>query len=300
MGAISVSGAVGEGFSLIRRQPGAVALWALVTVGFLALRVALSLPVYLAMFAQIARGGATPDMTALLPQIQQTQALGLLLSLLSLMLSAVVTCAVFRAVLHPEQSGFGYMRVGSAEIFLFVFIIAAVIVLMIGAVVVTIPLVIVGGLVAQSAPAGAAVFGIIAVCAVMAGVIYLVLRFSLIGPMMVDDGQFNLGAAWTLTRGKVGSLFLIALLLVVVLLVGEVVLVGVGFALLGTATVGFTQLRGLFEGPPQAMFAQLGPVLAVLGILWLIFVACLMPIFYAPWARAYRDLKQNDLAAAFS
>jgi hypothetical protein len=300
MGAISVSGAVGEGFSLIRRQPGAVALWALVTVGFLVVRVAVSLPIYLAMFAQMARGGGTPDMTAMLPQLQQTQALGLLLSLVSLMLGAVVTCAVFRAVLHPEQSAFGYLRVGSAEIFLFVFIIAAIIVFIIGAVVVTIPLAIMGGLIAQSAPAGAAIFGIIAVCAVLAGVIYLLLRFSLIGPMMVDDGQFNLGAAWALTRGKVGSLFLIALLLLVVILVAEVVLVGVGIAVLGAATVGFTQLQSLAQGPPQAIFAQLGPVLGVLGVLWLVFVAGAMPILYAPWARAYRDLKQNDLAAAFS
>ena len=57
---------------------------------------------------------------------------------------------------------------------------------------------------------------------------------------------------------------------------------------------------GLLQGPPQAIFAQLGPVLAVLGVLWLIFAACVGPILYAPWARAYRDLKQNDLAAAFS
>jgi hypothetical protein len=300
MGRISVSDAVGEGFSLIRRQPGAVALWALLTMGFLVVRIAASLPAYAAVFAQIARGGASPDVTTMLPQLQQAQALGFLLGLVSLMVSAVVVCAVFRAVLHPEQNAFGYMRVGSAEIFLFVFIIVAVIVFVIGAVIVAMPLAIIGALIGRSAPAGAAVFGVIAVLAVLAGVTYLLLRLSLIGPMMVDDGQFNLGGAWALTRGKVGSLFLIALLLIVMVIVAEVVLGGVGLAMFGMATAGFTQLQSLAQQPPQAWLSRLGPMLAVMGVLWLVFVACLMPILYAPWARAYRDLKQTDLATTFS
>jgi len=301
MATISVGGAVGEGFSLIRRHPGSVALWALLVWGLLIVRVVLTFPAYSAMFAEFTRAagaGAKPDMAAILPQMQQAQALGLLLGFASLFLNTVVICAIYRAVLRPEQSQFGYLRVGSAELFLFVFTIGAVIAFSIAAVVVAIPLVIIGAVVGHGSLVGGVTFGVIAGIVAVIGVIYIGLRLSLIGPMMVDDGQFHLGDAWTLTRGKAGSLFLIGFVLIVLILVGEVVLASLGFAGIAAAAGGFGQWQALAQ-QPMVLLSRLAPALAIFGLVWLVAVACAMPILSAPWARAYRDLKQTDLAATF-
>ena len=303
MATISVGDAVGEGFSLIRRKPGAVALWAVLVLGFLVVRIAAYLPLYGAVIAQWshgggAGGGAAPDFTSLLPQIQQAQALGILLGLASLFVNVVVVCAIYRAVLRPEQNRFGYLRVGSAELFLFVFIIAAIIVFVLGAVVAAIPIALIGVAIGHGSAANGTIYGVIVGIAAIAAVIYLALRLALVGPMMVDDGQFHLGDAWALTRGKVGSLFLIALLLVVIVLVAEIVAASTGFALMGVLTGGFSHWQTLGQ-TPLTLLSRLAPVLVVEGVAWIILISCALPVMSAPWARAYRDLKQADPAAAF-
>jgi len=305
MATISVGGALGEGFSLIRRHPGAVALWTAVLIGVLILRLAVSAPIYVALFSQmthsIAGGGsASPDIAAVTPLIQQAQALNLLLGLGSLAVNTVLICAVFRAVLHPEQSRFSYLRLGSAEVFLFIFMIAAFIAFAIAAVVAIIPVAIIIGVFAAGSPAAAIGLGVVAVLALGVGAVYLALRLSLIGPMMVDDGQLHLGDAWALTRGNVAALFGMGLVLVVIIIVAELVILGLGAALLGAATGGFSQLKSLIQQGPQAILAALGPALVFEFVAWIAFIGLVLPIFNAPWARAYRDLKPTDVAATFS
>jgi hypothetical protein len=299
MAKISVGAAVSEGFSLIRRHPGSVALWALLTWAFLIIRFASYGPLIAAGFAQM-QSGAAPNMMTLLPQLQQAQALGFLLSLGSLFLNAVLACAVYRAVLRPEQVGFAYLRIGAAEFFLFLFIIAASMVFVIGTVVLLIPLGIIGGLIGRGSLVGGVTFGVIAAILYVFGAIYLILRLALVGPVMVETNEFRVGEAWALTRGRVGSLFAIALLLVVVIIVAELVLVGLGFAMLGAAVGGFGQFTSFMQQQPMVLLSRLGPLLAIEGVAWLVVIACALPVVAAPWASAYRDLKQTDLSATFS
>ena len=304
MATISVGNAVGEGFSLIRRRPGAVALWAVLVLGMLVARFAAYMPLYAARIAQWSHGGgagasAQPDFSTLLPQMLQAQALGLLLGLVSLFVNTVVVCAIYRAVLRPEESRFGYLRVGSAELFLFVFIIAVAIVFVMGALVAAIPIALIGVLVGHGSAASGVFFGVVVGIGAVVVVIYLALRLALVGPMMVDDGQFHLGDAWALTRGKAGSLFLIALLLVVIVLVAEIVAAGTGFALLGAMTGGFSQWQSVGQ-TPLTVLSRLAPVLVVEAVAWIVLISCALPVMSAPWARAYRDLKPADPAAAFS
>ena len=305
MATISVGGALGEGFSLIRRHPGAVALWTAVLIGILILRLAVSAPIYAALFSQLAHsvsagGSASPDIAAVTPLIQQAQALNLLLGLGSLAVNTVLICAVFRTVLHPEQSSFGYLRLGSAEVFLFIFMIAAFITFVIAAVVVMIPVAIIIGVFASGSPAAAIGLGVVVFLALGVGAVYLALRLSLIGPMMVDDGQLHLGDAWALTRGNAATLFGMGLALAAIIIVAELVILGLGAALLGASTGGFSQLKSLIQQGPQGILAALGPALVFEFVAWIAFIGLVLPVFYAPWARAYRDLKPTDVAAAFS
>ena len=63
-------------------------------------------------------------MTAMMPQMMAIQGWIWLLNLISLFMHVVLYCAVFRAVLHPEQSRFAYLRLGICELLLFVLLIA--------------------------------------------------------------------------------------------------------------------------------------------------------------------------------
>jgi hypothetical protein len=305
MADISIGGAVGEGFSVIRRHPTAVVLWGLVQIALAITTIALLAPFYMTLFEAGVHQGGPPDMASFMPQMQRVQSLSYLVNLLSVFTSSVVYCAVFRSVLHPERNQFGFLRVGAPELFMVLLIIGGYIALVIGMIVAIIPIaIVIGFLVAMHQTAAAVIVGVIAAVVLIIALFYLLLRFSLIGPMMVDDGKFHLGESWTLTRGKVGSLFVIGLLLLLIFLLAEIVLMAVlitvGFIGLSAAAGGLNHLDVFFQQPPQAMLSKLAPLLVIFAVLWVPLGGCAMAIMGAPWARAYRDLTHGDVAATFA
>lgn len=304
MAEIAVGGAINEGFSLIRRHPGSVLLWGLARMALAVGVIALYAPVYFSVF-QAVRAGAGPAAFQNNPQILAVQSLSYLIDVLQLGVSAVVSCAVFRAVLHPERSQFGFLRVGATEFFVAVLLLGAGFVVGIGLVfVVLIAAIVIALLAVMHLVWAAVIVGIVAAIAAIAVLVYLALRFSMVGPMIVEDGKFHLGESWALTKGHVGSLFMIGLLLLVVALVAEIVfvivLVAIGAGALTAIAGGLSNVPALFQEPPQVLLSRLGPVLVIAAVVWIPFVGCMGAIMAAPWARAYRDLQPPDLAATFA
>jgi hypothetical protein len=305
MAEIAVGGAINEGFSIIRRHPGAVLLWGLTPVAFAAATIALYAPVYLAMFAA-ARSGAGPSaFQAVNPQLMQMQSISYLLNIVQLIVSSIVWCAVFRAVLHPERGQFAFLRLGVVEFYVVVLLIGGYFAFVVGLLLPIIVLaIVIVALVAMHQILAAVIIGVVAGIALMIALVYVLLRFSMVGPMIVDDGQFHLGESWNLTRGHVGSLFMIGFLLVIVALAAEIVLgivmVAVGAGGLIAIAGGPQNMSALFQEPPQALLARLGPLFIVAGLVWIPFVGCLVAVMAAPWARAYRDLKPPDISATFA
>jgi hypothetical protein len=307
MAEISVGEAVGEGFELIRRKPLVVMSWGLLHIGLIVLAFALMGPLYMSAFGDAMRqasagGAAAPNVQA----IMQAQSLSYLVNFASLAISAITSCAVFRAVLRPDQDRFAYLRLGPAELYLGFLYIAGMIALGIGLVIAMIPVaIVVFILIGAHAGAAAAIFGVLVGFAALAALIYLALRVSLVGPMMVDEGQFRLTEAWALTRGKVSGLLAIALLLVVILIAGELVIglliAALGFGALAAIAGGLQNLPALFQQPPQVVFGKLVPLAAILGLLWIPIAGCAAAVMGAPWARVYRDLRpRRDIAETFA
>lgn len=310
MAEISVSAAVNEGFSLIRRRPMTVASWGLVyALGFGAI-FALMAPVYIGVFAPIVQaaraGAAAPDPTLMQAQILRMQGVSYLVNFGVLLMSSVLYCAVFRAVLHPERSRFAYLRVGPPELYLFFLILVGSVVLGVGMVIAMIPIgIVIGVLAAMHIVAAAVIVGVIAFIGLIVAMVYLVLRLAFVGPMMVDDGQFHLGDAWTLTKGRVGGLFLITLVVFAVLIAAEIVLAllmaAVGIGGLSAIAGGFSGVPALFRQPPQAIMARIAPILAIVALIWIPVIGGFMAIAGAPWARAYRDVRPaTEAAEAFA
>jgi hypothetical protein len=300
---ISIGDAVGAGFRVIRHRPLPVLLWGALTMAMILVSLALLAPMYSALFTQIrqnaASGHATP---ATLTGATQMQGVNYLLNFIQLFVSTVVNCAIFRSVVHPERDAFGYLRVGGTELLLFAMVVAEIIAFIVAAIVVILPgALIVGVLVALHAGGFAVVVGLLLGFAAAYAGIYVALRFSMMGPMMVDDDKVHFLDAWTLTRGKAGNLFMIALCVIAILLVAEtvVVLVGVivGFSAMSGIAGGMQAIPALFKQSPEAIFAQLTPLLIVGGLIAIPLYGAILTIIGAPWARAYLDLRHNPAEA---
>jgi hypothetical protein len=298
MAEISVGDSIGEGFSLIKRRFGVVATWGFVQVAFLVVVFAVLAPFFMTNFMEVYRqaklggAGTPPDLQGMM----QTQALTYLFDIVNLLLASVINCAVFRSVIQPEQSRFAYLRVGAPELLMAILTLGAGVVFGIGLAVAIIPLgIIIGISVAVHAGAVAAIIGVVGGIGIFVGAVYVALRFVLLGPMLVDTGRVAITEAWALTKGKVFSLFAIALVLVMIVIAGEFILVLVlgllGFGYLSAIAGGLSNLPVLFQQGPQVIFGKLAPILIILAIVWVPLTGCVVSIMAAPWARAYRDLR---------
>jgi hypothetical protein len=308
MAEISIGAAVGEGFELIRRKPLSVVAWGLIQILVGGLAFALFSPLILASFGELARQAQTgvPSAQALSPNVVQMQSLGYLFDLGGVFANAVFYCAIFRAVIHPEQSRFAYLRVGAAELLVALLFIGTLFAFGIGVFVAMLAMVLLVGIlmVAHAGFLGGLV-GLAAFIASLVGGVYLVLRLSMVGPMLVDEGKLQFTDAWALTRGKVWSLFAVALVVFLIILAGELVIglvmVAIGLGMVSSAAGGLRQLPTFFQQSPQAVIAHLAPLLVVMAVVWVPLSGCVLAITGAPWARVYLDLRpKRDIAETFA
>jgi hypothetical protein len=308
MAAISIGSAVGAGFQLIGRKPLTVLTWGLVRIAFAAGFFALFAPnVFMmmsdamqnaaAMQAGGAAGPQSPMFASMMSHMMMMQGFSYLAQLVGLFISAILSCAIARAIVHPERGAAAYLRLGAPEFFLAVLTFAGVFALFLCLLVFAIPLAIGAGILGANHQwvALALVIGL-AILVILVALIYVLLRFAFVGPMMVDDGQFHLFDAWSLTKGHVGALFVIGLCLLLMIFVGEAIVgalfVGIGGAAIGVSAGGFTPeaMQAFFGQPPMQILAHIAPWLIVLAVLAIPIEGCAMAILIAPWARAYRDV----------
>jgi hypothetical protein len=292
--AIAIADAVAAGFGLIRKRPGSVLVWGAVRTLYSFCAFALVAPLFFTRLGDIltrVRAGVPPDpatMTGL-------HSANILLSIAGAFVGAVLSCAVFRAVLKPDEGRFAFLRVGSAELFVFLLTIGLAVTAMVAAFAAAIPLITITIIAAVvHAKAAAVLIAIIGTIGLLVLLGWALLRLSIAGPMIVEDGKFHLADAWALTRGQVTELFMVAASLFIVLVVIEVVIgaivLAVGIAFLSQAAGGLVALHSFFTRPPVEILAGLAPGLIVLGLVAIPITGCLWAIIAAPWAWAYRNL----------
>lgn len=307
MNDVSVGGALGAGFDLIRRRPLSVLTWGLLQAAITGLAWALYLPAYLSIISRIvakgAGAGAAPD-PALLAQMMQMQGLSLLLSLASAAATIVVYCAALRAVLFPERSRAAYMRLGMAELLLGVAGVVGYFGFIIAILLVMIPVVIVIAIFAAAhQPAIGALVAVLVGIAAFAVVVYLALRLSLLAPMIVRDGTLALSEAWAMSKGHVGALFVIALCQVLVvflveaLLIAAILLLAVGVLSLGSGLAG---LQSFVQHPTAPSVGQVIPWAALGVVLFIPIAGGVVAFMAAPWARVLRDVTHADVLEPFT
>ncbi len=222
MAGFSIDTALKSGFGLARRQPLAVLVWGVVyaLVGLLTEAIAAgpALPEYLRRLQD------DPDGAALFLE-KAAEANGLIalgpMLLVSAMAAALVHGAVARALLHPEERGFFFMRLSRRELWL------GLTVLVLAMAMVAIAFA--AGMVVILISMAGALWGVLAGVILAIGVLYLAVRFSTAWVQAFDERRLVLRDAWRLTKGQGWRLVLLVLaLLFLILILSAVVLIPAG------------------------------------------------------------------------
>lgn len=298
-----------SGFDLMRREPRLLLSLAAV---YLVSGVLPQLLAYWAVWPEVltaldaaSKAALTGGKADQVPEMAQMQAHMLPYQLLAFPLSIAGTMAmygaVYRAVLRPDDRGFGYLRLGRREGAMFLTSLTAIfllIVAMIAATLVIVILVMGVRMVAgpDSSVTGLVTFGLVLVAVILCG--WCAIRLSLAYPMAFADGRFRLFESWALTRGHGWKIFGIQLAMIAIVIAVElavaliVILIGmaVGIGVSGHAdaiaqAMTAKMAQGAETWVPQFAGAYVG-LMAVASVI----VAGFYIFAVAPSADIYRQL----------
>jgi hypothetical protein len=218
-------------------------------------------------------------------------------------LGAVINMAAVRAIMEPEAKAFAYMRLGVRELWLMLANFVLFILYMMVSMVMAIPVGIAAAVVAMNAPTAAPFVTWPLQIVTWIVTIWLGLRFCMAPPMIYADRRFRLFESWTFTRGHVWRLFQVGLIMVLSTLGIYLVLVAVGFAIGVPLFMQMAQTinpQTFFTQAPAQAFRELSPILILYVALIWVSSTVLLPVFFAPWPAAYRQLVGDELSATFS
>lgn len=282
MATISVRAALGAGFRLIRREPLAFLAWcvAYFFVGVLPQLVMLdALVPFMDAFRASGGNGADPAVIAAAERMGRYY----LLYGLSLFVSiTVIPGAVFRAVLTPQDRRVFFLRVGASEGWLGLSLLAIAGLTMLGFIVLSLPAGLIAAFAAPLAP--------LAMAAVMATLIWGLLRLSFAPVMGFADHGFRLAQSWRATPPLMGRLLLAAGGLFVLVLAGYM-LTGVVAASFAPERTADTLIAG-WKSDPLAVLERIGAgrIVALLTIST-VFSTWSNVMGAAAWADMYRQLR---------
>lgn len=296
MAVFSGSRAVGAGFSIIRREPAAFGVWCLVLVALHIAPFGLMIGSFLAALPQLAELSAegaepTPDqifaLQARLMAYYPLQMLG------GLVCGVLLSGAIYRAVLEPDDRRFFYLRLSVAELWMSLGFIAFIGVTMVASIGLMIPVGILFAMAAATPDSPLVFVAAVFILAIVGVLIWLCLRFSLVPMASFAERRLVMPEAWAMASGQVVKMFGVGLILWIVMTVIQMVAVGIGFGVLfgGAGAFSLDALEGgrvdqLFGAIPAAVWLLLGLLAAVLYALYAV-------VCGAAWASIYRDLKST-------
>jgi hypothetical protein len=141
----------------------------------------------------------------------------------------------------------------------------------------------------------AAIFSVLTVLAAVGLYAWILLRFSLAGPMTFEDGEFRLFESWALTRGHALQLLGIRLLVFLLLLLVQLACMAVfgilALALFGSLHFQPDQILEVLRQPPSAWIERAAGVVLAAGLVWSVLIAAYEGVRFAPFAAFYRMLR---------
>jgi hypothetical protein len=300
------------GFRVIRDRPLILAYWFGATLLFSLGAAALMFTVAGSAFTDI-----VSQSTATTPQAPEQAlalvgrvlgAIGLLLPLY-LLFGAVMTTAANRAVLEPDNSAFGYLRVGADELRTLVVLVAVAVLVVVAYMVLAILVgLIFGGAVMGGAAAGGNLAGglfagllmLVMIPALIAAVAYFATRMSLAVPQTFDTKSINIFGTWKLTKGNTGKLFLAYLLAFLIYfgisMVGGLLNLALGLG--GRAGILGAASKAGDGANTASLLTLMGPTFLLSLVISGVVSTLGLAVMVCPSAQAYRLLGRRPTEAA--
>jgi len=239
------------------------------------------------------------DPAASIKALQQLAPVYVLMLPISLVIYGVIYAAMNRIVLRPEDSRFGYLRLGADElrqvgvlVLIFLIMVAVYIVSLILAVVFG---AIIGGVAAvaggpNATAAVSALAVIIAMLGVLAAIMFVGTKLSLASPMTFATGKIDLFGSWALTKGRFWPIFgTYFLAFILMLLTGLLAMLIIGAIM--AAIAGAQGAMAMFMKPDMSsVTTYFSPARIVYLVLVSAFTALFLPIWLTPPAAIYRSL----------
>lgn len=286
MATLAAGEALGAGFRVIRQAPGAFAVWLGIDIG-------LSLLPQLALGVTGAGAAGPAAVMGVLP----------LLLLVSLLISVLITGAVFRAVLTPEDRRGFYVRLGGQELYLAIAFVSVGLLWLFGVIVLMLPVSVVItliGAVGGGSLATTFLSFVLMYLAMFLVAAWVFLRLSLALPIAFFERKVGIREAWGLSRGHVLNMFGVWLVLFLLMAVVYLVLFGLMFGSV-FASVPLGQLGQAIEDDPALLSRSMNPAAAVVTSLGLVLAGGVLRVAFAgAWAHIYRQLTAKPAAEVFA
>lgn len=256
----STTDAAFEGFRLVRERPRTLLAWA----GY-CLVLGLTINVLLITLAGpemslLAGLGPNPSQSQVAPLLGPLLKLYAILIPLAVVGGSVFACAVYRAVLRPDDGGAAFLKLGADELRLIGLSLLVVLILFGGmfVAVFTIGLVIVAA--QTAAPGAAALASVLGFTAMTVAAIWIGVRLSLAAPMTFVERRIRIAAAWRLTRGRfwriLGAYLLAAVFSIIVMTLGLVIATALGVVVGG----GMAATKDIFDPDFNSLQSYFTPV----------------------------------------
>jgi hypothetical protein len=301
---IAVTQAAFAGFGVLRRRPWAPIVWSVLYVGVMSGAILILGAAFLKALGKLATLGphSTVKPTEILDLLAGVAGGYVLLIAVAWVTSAVINMAVVRAVLEPEAGAFAYLRLGAAELWLMLANFVLYILYLFVSMVLAIPVSIASAIAVMNWRDAAPFVSLPMQLITWAVTIWLGLRFCMVAPMIYSERRFRLFESWSFTRGHVWRLFGVGVVAVLATAVVYVALAAVGLAVAWPMVGQLTSLgtpQAFFAQSPQQIWNELAPFMLLYAALICVGSTVLLPVFFAPWPEAYRQLTRGALATTF-
>lgn len=289
--AFSATDAAFEGFRIARERPLAVVSWAILSIVLNALNaVALVTFVGAEGMADFIRLSQTPPSDDPQAALAMASAMGRLYAVslpFALAQGALLSCAVYRAVLRPDDRGLGYLKLSLDE-FRVLLAFAALLLLWVAGVAV---LGAVAGVLETVSPVAAVAFAAFGFLGFLILSVWGFVRLSLAPVITFSERRLVVFGSWGVTKGRfwpiLGAYLLALVLAIIVGLLGMVIVFAMVFATGGMGVEPDFSSLGAYFTPSTIVSLVLGGVLSALYY----------AIIYAPGAVIWRALKAEGVTA---
>ena len=301
MVAFSMTDAAFEGFRLTRERPRVVAAWALLYILMSVIAAVVMVSTIGPEFDTLraaAQGSGPTDPAEAMERFRKLAPFFMTILPFIVVFWSMLTCAVYRAVLRPAETGFGLIRFGADEIRMAGLTILLWL-LMLATVFAASLFITIGAMLAANGGLVAAVSGNLIWAATVGVVMWIWIRLSLAGPVTFASREIHIFRSWELTRGvgwRVGLAYFLALLLaIVVFLLALIIFMATAGVFVTAVGRPLSDIASVFEPNTASLASYFTPAQILYRVFWSVLQVVLYAVLLSPAAVIYAALSGHPV-----